>query len=327
MSVTHHARNDFDGDGRSDILWRHDSGIITNWLATPSGGFVSNWANFNHNIGLQWSVVGTGDFNDDGLQDVLFLGDSGILISWLQTNSSGFQPDWENATIVTTDWKVVGTADFNGDGHTDILWRNDNGLVTNWLCSSDGTTIVDVPDATFAANWNNANFNVPAEWSIVGLGDFDGDGRADILWRKEDGQITDWLGQMNGGFSVNSVNASTAVSADWTVVGTGDFNGDGRSDILWRHTDGALTDWLGQDNGGFTANWNNASYFVDNGWTVAATGDYNGDGRDDILWRYADGTVTDWLGQEDGGFISNWNNAAITVAGSWHVLPDGYSLL
>jgi hypothetical protein len=34
------------------------------------------------------------------------------------------------------------------------------------------------------------------------------------------------------------------VSADWHVVGTGDFNGDGLTDILWRNDDGSITDWL-----------------------------------------------------------------------------------
>ena len=37
----------------------------------------------------------------------------------------------------------------------------------------------------------------------------------------------------------------------WHIAGTGDFNGDGRDDILWRNDTGAVTNWLGQANGGF----------------------------------------------------------------------------
>jgi hypothetical protein len=34
------------------------------------------------------------------------------------------------------------------------------------------------------------------------------------------------------------------VSSAWQIEGIGDFNGDGKSDILWRHTDGTLAIWF-----------------------------------------------------------------------------------
>src|SRR5205814_386957 len=88
--------------------------------------------------------------------------------------------------------------------------------------------------------------------------DFNGDGRSDILWRNDTGQITDWLGTSTGGF-LSSTTFSTFVPASWHVVGTGDFNGDGRDDILWRNDNGQLTDWLGTSAGGMIDNSANAS--------------------------------------------------------------------
>ena len=57
---------------------------------------------------------------------------------------------------------------------------------------------------------------------------------------------------LGGGFTPNDANAFTSVPTSWTVVGTGDFNGDHRDDILWRSDTGQLSNWLGQANGGFT---------------------------------------------------------------------------
>lgn len=322
MVEEYHARGDFNGDGRSDILWRNIDGIVTDWLATANDGFVANWASFNHNLEPNWNIWGTGDFNGDGREDILLQSTSGILISWLQTASAGFQPDWENAVFVPTDWYIAGTADFNGDKLTDILWRNFDGEVTNWLSSPDPTTIVDVPGATFVDNWANAHFDTPADWNVAGLGDFDGDGHADILWRDDQGHLTDWLGQANGGFSDNSSNASVAVPLDWQVVGTGDFNGDGLTDILWRHDDGTLVNWLGQANGGFAENWDNSIVLVPTSWQIAGTGDYNGDHRDDILWRNESGVITDWLATEEGGFVENWANMHAIVPTNWLVQPN-----
>jgi hypothetical protein len=103
-------------------------------------------------------------------------------------------------------------------------------------------------------------------------------------------------------------------------VGAGDFNGDGRDDILWRNTTtGQFTDWLGRPDGGFNGNAaSNGS--VDLGWSIVGTGDYNGDGRDDILWRNATtGQFTDWLARPDGGF--NGNAAAnATVLIEWSIV-------
>src|SRR6059058_3870156 len=63
--------------------------------------------------------------------------------------------------------------------------------------------------------------------------DFNGDGKADILWRNTaTGDVALFL--MNGLTLVNSALISN-INPDWSVVGVGDFNGDGKADILWRN--------------------------------------------------------------------------------------------
>ena len=152
--------------------------------------------------------------------------------------------------------------------------------------------------------------------------DFNGDGRSDILWRNDAGQVSNWLGASDGGFVNNDALALVSVPTNWYIAGTGDFNGDGRDDILWRNDAGQISNWLGTAGGGFVNNDTNALTAAPINWSVAAIGDYNGDGRDDILWHDANGGTSDWLGTANGGFINNDANALTIVATSWYIQPD-----
>jgi hypothetical protein len=311
-SAINDVRNDFNGDGRSDVLWRADGGQMTSWLGGANGGFSENSANTSVFVAISWQVVGTGDFNGDGRDDIVWRNiDTGQMTNWLGAANGGHSDNSVNAsTSVATSWNIAGVGDFNGDGRDDIVWRNENGTMTNWLGTASGA---------FADNSTNASVTVGTIWHIAGTGDFNGDGRDDILWRNDLGEMTNWLGQADGSF-VNNPNASTTVATSWYIAGTGDFNGDGRDDILWRNdVTGDMTNWLGQANGGFVNN-PNASTFVSLSWNIYGTGDFNGDGRDDILWRHDDtGDMTNWLGQANGGFVNN-ANASTWVPKDWTIV-------
>jgi len=136
------------------------------------------------------------------------------------------------------------------------------------------------------------------DWSVSHVGDFNGDGRADILWRNNtNGAVNMWL--MNGG-TVTSAVGLLAPDPDWRVSHVGDFDGDGKADILWRHTNGAVNMWL--MNGGAAASA--ASLLGPNAdWRVSHLADFNGDGRADILWRNTNGAVNMWL--MNGGAVTS----------------------
>ena len=93
----------------------------------------------------------------------------------------------------------------------------------------------------YAAKAGAVVSTVTNDWTIVGTGDFDGDGKSDILWRNSNGEVAIWL--MNGVAAKAGAVVST-VTNDWTIVGTGDFDGDGKSDILWRNSNGEVAIWL-----------------------------------------------------------------------------------
>jgi hypothetical protein len=150
------AHNDFNGDGRSDVLWRNDAGTVGDWLGQSNGGFIGN-ANFSFTLPTAWHVAGTGDFNGDGRVDMLWRNDNGTVGEWLGQSNGGFAGNASVNIPVPTDWHIVGTGDFNGDGIDDVLLRHDSGSVGEWLGQSNGG---------FVANVANVNIPVPTDWHV-----------------------------------------------------------------------------------------------------------------------------------------------------------------
>jgi hypothetical protein len=74
--------------------------------------------------------------------------------------------------------------------------------------------------------------------------DFNGDGKADILWRNTStGDVAGWL--MNGVTVKQGAGIYAGVPLAWQIVGVGDLDGDGKADLVWRNTStGDVAGWL-----------------------------------------------------------------------------------
>src|SRR2546430_16742211 len=74
-----------------------------------------------------------------------------------------------------------------------------------------------------------AHAPVPNDWHIQGLGDFDGDGKSDLLWRHDSGQVYIW--EMNGlGVKAEGGVVHAPVPNDWHIDGQDDFDSDAKRD-------------------------------------------------------------------------------------------------
>jgi hypothetical protein len=204
--------------------------------------------------------------------------------------------------------------------------------------SEDGTT-VDIPGTTAPGCYfiianaddedvvreveetnNHSTHNAPAKPIQVrpssgvtlacAQNDFDGDRKADILWREDSGLIGIWL--MDGA-TLRTAAAVTTVDETWTSQGTGDFNGDGKVDVLWRHDSGLVGVWLMN---GTTLTSAAAVETATLDWTIEGVGDFNADGKADVLWRHGTGLVGIWI----------MNGTVLASAAAVDTSPAGWTI-
>ncbi len=298
---------DIDGTGKSALIVRSSNGNIS-----QAGRLVNNQFQFTPlpDAGSNYRSIGIGDFNGNGKADLAFqditqgeFGDVSVLLDYV-TGAAQF------SRKVKLPWIVQAVGDLDGDGFDDMVFRftgddgipNDTGVSYIWFMN--GSTVNQV----------RKRGGAPLNWTLVGAADINGDGAADMVYVSPANQVRVLMATPQrtcANFSGGNL------PAGFQALKVADFTGLGRGDILHRNPASGVTMLLALDatqvtlpppsanpddpNASCTSTTQpiaTTSYLlpaVDTTWQFYATGDFNGDGIVDIVWKQPNGTLTLWL--------------------------------
>jgi hypothetical protein len=197
---------DFNSDGFADVFVRNGEGQLRLYRGNGKGGWL-NGSTGSDLIGTGWNsftaVFSPGDFNGDGLVDVITRNTAGELRLYRGNGRNGWI-DPSSSLQIGTGWNqftaIFSPGDFNGDGFADVIVRNAEGELRlyrgngkgGWLNGSTGSDLIGTGWARFT--------------SLFSPGDFNGDGFSDVIVRNAQGELLLYRGNGRGGWVDGSTN-------------------------------------------------------------------------------------------------------------------------
>lgn len=273
---------DVDGDGASDLLWHSRATEKVRWQLIGDGRILGEGERY---VGGTYRVLAVDDFTGDGGTDFLFGNETGDKLVFWDTVVGGLRVNVDEIHAAG-DWEVIGTADIYANDASFVVSRNGAGDVVRltWLNSNTEYGSAVATDARLAAT-----------------GDFDGDGRDELLW--QDGH-TDrfWLWRSDNGVFFAPVPVHLDVEAG-VVFGASDLDGDGREEVLSHSGPGRVLRAWSLDGSTVAAK---VDHPLPAHYRLAGMGDYDADGKTDFVWRDARRTgLWMWLAR-NGTYHENW---------------------
>ncbi|HEX8631168.1 MAG TPA: VCBS repeat-containing protein [Catenuloplanes sp.] len=214
---------DFNGDGLDDVVsFDRSNGTVEVQLnLAGSFGNGGRWSD-HFAYGDQLPLVG--DFNGDDVSDIItFDRHSGGAMVALSAGAS-FLPKREWMTTFAFSTEVPAIGDFNGDGRDDVALFTRGSDAAVWVMLSTGSELA------LAGRWHS-HFAVGSE--LPAVGDFNGDGLDDIVTFTRGTRADAYVSFSNGGrFVEDNWKWHTSLAVGDELPAVGDFNGDGRDDII-----------------------------------------------------------------------------------------------
>jgi hypothetical protein len=294
---------DFNRDGNLDLVMNYYGSM---YIALGNGdGSFQNPTSIP-NAPYAPGPVLAGDFNHDHKLDLavagiaVFLGNGDGTFTGPVYSSAGVYPQV--------------AADINGDGELDLVSFTFSGAVSVQLGNGAGGFTDSSSVAIGSGSYGG---------SAATADDFNGDGHLDLAVAEggyPNGQVYVELGRGNGTFKQPIVSALSSSSTNPYLTLSGDFNGDGKKDLLVLDDQGlGFQVLLGKGDGSFSAPVDNQ---MTNPVFSIAVGDFNRDGKADVAitsGNNSNPSVSVYLGNGDGTFQLSMQNVVyqspyVTVA-------------
>ena len=180
--------------GQNSILWHApELGAVGVWTDG-----TDNWVSLGAGYDRNWEMIGTGDFDGDGADSILFSYADGAKYYSLDIDQTATELGASDSG-----WEVRAIGDFSGDGRDDMVaFHAETGLVAKWENGNSGS-------------WSSLGQLDAADWFIVGAGDYNGDGTDDLLVRQ---YSTGMLGYYADADLSKWNEIGRGVDMNWTVV-------------------------------------------------------------------------------------------------------------
>ncbi len=258
---------DFNGDNRSDILWKNTNTNCYMIYLMNGKSVLSAKTVLPGYSG--WRVDAVGDFDGDSkcdllLKDIIYGDGYMYLMNGTAVKSHG----WIKRGY---DWECKGIADFNADGKSDILWEID--CYKGYVSLMNGLTSFSMGQI----------YSRSGSWEIAKFADFNGDSKCDMLWiRTVEGNQSGYIYLMNGTSILSSGYLYSTSDTGWEITHVGDLNFDINDDIVFRHkTKGTAVGYLMD---GLTASQASVLFDGLGDWEIVKLLDFNADGKKDLLF-------------------------------------------
>ena len=274
------AAADFNHDGKMDLAVSNSTGI---WVFLGNGNGTFQSPSTIHTASTGLTGITAGDFNNDGKPDFVVVDTAGGTNATAQVylgNGDGSFQSPRTVTVGSTPQRVA-VADVNGDGKADLVVTN-TGTFANPNDPGSVAVLFGNGDGTFQTAMQYPAGSSP-EFTLVT--DINGDGKPDLVTSAtlNFGNSTYGLFvRLNTGNGTFGVAQQLSSAANPLEIGAGDFNGDGKLDLVLSHCcgDTQLGYFLGNGNGTFQAE----ALVPSQSPAVVRVADFNGDGKPDVLF-------------------------------------------